>query len=101
MKYLLEGLSELFGINIYGTHDVEKSTSVLSFTIENRQVSELGLKLDEEFGVLSRVGLHCAPAAHKTIKTFPNGTVRLSPGIFTNMEDIDKTIKAIKELSKG
>jgi cysteine desulfurase family protein len=101
MKNLLEGLHELPGIHVYGTHDVEKSTSILSFTIDNRQVSELGLKLDEEFGVLSRVGLHCAPAAHKTIGTFPKGTVRLSPGIFTSMEDIDKTIIAIKELSKG
>lgn len=97
---LLEGLKELPGIIIYGMQDVEKSTPIVSFTIAGRRVSDVGLRLDEEFGILSRVGLHCAPAAHRTIGTFPGGTVRLSLGVFTTGEDVKNTVRAIERLAK-
>ncbi|MDD4874485.1 MAG: aminotransferase class V-fold PLP-dependent enzyme [Dehalococcoidales bacterium] len=100
LKLLLDGLRGLPGVSIYGTQDVESSTAIISFTITGKRVSDLGLRLDEEFGILSRVGLHCAPAAHRTIGTFHEGTVRLSPGIFTTVEDIQKTVQAIERLSK-
>jgi selenocysteine lyase/cysteine desulfurase len=58
------------------------------------------LKLDEEFGIMSRVGLHCAPAAHRTIGSFPEGTVRLAPGVFTTMVDIRQTIQAIAKVAR-
>ena len=98
-KMLIDGLSSINGIHIYGTKDPSISTSVLSFTIENMSVSDIGMQLEEDFGILTRVGLHCAPAAHKTIGTFPHGTVRLSPGIFTTKEDITNTILAIERIS--
>jgi cysteine desulfurase / selenocysteine lyase len=56
------------------------------------------LRLDEEFGILSRVGLHCAPAAHRTIGTFPEGTVRLALGLNTTNAEIAATIEAIKRI---
>jgi selenocysteine lyase/cysteine desulfurase len=62
------------------------------------RVSEVGLKLDEEYGILCRVGLHCAPAAHKTMGSFPEGTVRLAPGVFTTTDDISTTIGAIEQV---
>jgi selenocysteine lyase/cysteine desulfurase len=61
--------------------------------------SEIGLRLDEEFGILCRVGLHCAPAAHKTIGTFPVGTVRFGLGAFNTNEEIQISIKAVQQLA--
>jgi selenocysteine lyase/cysteine desulfurase len=58
----------------------------------------LGFRLDREYGICCRVGLHCAPEAHGTIGTFPGGTVRLSPGHFNTVDDIDRTLQAIREI---
>lgn len=93
---LLEGLGEIPGVQIYGPSDATQRTAVVSFTAAGYRVSEIGLRLDEEAGVLCRVGLHCAPAAHRTIGTFPEGTVRLAPGPLTTLEDIDATIQTVK-----
>ena len=95
---LIEGLADISGIKIYGTHNPEKSVAIVSFTAKDKHVSEVGLELDEDFGVLTRVGLHCAPAAHKTIGTFPEGTVRLAPGVFTTADDVKEAISAIKKV---
>ena len=57
--------------------------------------------LDQAFDIKVRAGLHCAPVAHKTLGTFPWGTVRLSPGYFNTMEEIDVTIKAIEKITSS
>ncbi len=97
-RYMIDGLSSLPNVKVYGSLDAERSVAVVSFTAVEKRVSEIGLRLDEEYGVLSRVGLHCAPAAHKTIGSFPEGTVRLSPGVFTTMEDIQEALRAISKV---
>lgn len=94
-QMLIDGLSAFPEVKIYGTLDPARSIAVVSITVAGRHVSEIGFRLDEEYGVLSRVGLHCAPAAHKTIGSFPEGTVRLAPGVFTTTEDIRLAIRAI------
>jgi cysteine desulfurase/selenocysteine lyase len=100
-RALSEGLAEVSGIEVYGPADMERRTAVVSFTVAGRRVSEIGQRLDEEFDVLSRVGLHCAPAAHQTIGTFPKGTVRLAPGVFTTMDDIRRAVEGVREIAKG
>jgi cysteine desulfurase / selenocysteine lyase len=94
---LIEGLSVIPRVKVYGTCNVESSVAIVSFTVNKSKVSDIGFKLDEEYGILCRVGLHCAPAAHRTLGSFPEGTVRLSPGVFTTMEDIKETLKAIQK----
>jgi cysteine desulfurase family protein len=93
---LIEGLAEIPGVTVYGPDNTSIRTGVVSFTAEGKPVSEIGYRLDEEFDVLSRVGLHCAPALHKTIGTFPEGTVRLAPGPFTTESDIKAVIMAVE-----
>jgi cysteine desulfurase family protein len=95
---LIAGLSGIAGVKVYGTLDSEKSVAIVSFTAAGRRVSEIGLRLDEGYSILTRVGLHCAPAAHRTIGTFPEGTVRLAPGGFTTMDDIKEAVSAVKEV---
>jgi len=92
---LLEGLGALRGVTLHGPPAGEDRTSVVSFTIPGVAPSEIGFILDEAFGVLTRVGLHCAPGAHRTIGTYPEGTVRLSPGCFTTPGEIEKVIEAV------
>lgn len=59
--------------------------------------SELGYLLENE-GIKTRCGLHCSPLAHKTIGTYPNGTVRLSLSYFTTKADIEYTLKSINKI---
>ncbi|MDD4986488.1 MAG: aminotransferase class V-fold PLP-dependent enzyme [Dehalococcoidales bacterium] len=100
-RMLIDGLSALPGVIIYGTTDTDLSVAIVSFKIDGKHVSEIGLILDEEYGILSRVGLHCAPAAHKTIGSFPEGTVRLSPGVFTTVSEVQETVGAIRKIVKS
>jgi len=98
---LIDGLGSLPGIMVYGPDDVAKRTAVVSFTAAGLRVSEIGFHLDEKYGILCRVGLHCAPSAHRTIGTFPEGTVRLAPGIFTTLEDVHTTVKAVEAIIRA
>lgn len=99
--HLIAGLQGIPRVSVYGPEDPECRTATVSLTIEGCQVSDVGLRLDEEFGILSRVGLHCAPAVHRTIGTFPEGTVRLAPGAFTTLEEIEATLAAIRTIAKS
>lgn len=95
-RTLVEGLNGISGVTVYGPEDANERTAVVSFTVDRVSGSDVGRRLDEEFGVLCRVGLHCAPAAHRTLGTFPEGTVRLAPGVFTTEDDIEYTVSAVK-----
>jgi cysteine desulfurase / selenocysteine lyase len=95
---MMDGLKKIPGITVYGAEDSLHRTAVVSFTAEGRRVSEIGLRLDEEFGIMCRVGLHCAPAAHRTMGTFPEGTIRFAPGIRTTKEEIGAAIDAVTQL---
>jgi cysteine desulfurase family protein len=100
-RTLIYGLSALPKVKLYGSLDPERSVAIVSFTVADKSVSEIGLRLDEEYGVLSRVGLHCAPAAHRTIGSFPEGTVRLAPGVFTTINDVEEAIQAISRVERS
>jgi cysteine desulfurase family protein len=99
-EQFLSGLQNIPGITLYGPPNQEERTAVVSCRVAGQNVSEVGLRLDDDFGILCRVGLHCAPSAHKTIGTFPEGTIRLAPGIFTSPDDIRTVIAAFKKASK-
>ncbi len=97
-RLLLEGLSAIPGITVYGPREINKRVAVVSFTVAGKRVSEISLRLDEEFGVLCRVGLHCAPAAHRTIGTFPEGTIRFAPGMRSTLNDIRAALDAVRQV---
>jgi selenocysteine lyase/cysteine desulfurase len=97
---MTEGLSAIKGVKIYGPRAADEKTGIISLNIEGKSPSEMCLILDRKYGIMTRGGLHCAPIAHKTIGTFPNGTVRLSLGYFNTMEEVDQVIRAIYEISK-
>lgn len=95
---LLDGLSQFRQIKIYGPQNIDQRISTISFNVEGFSPSYVALYLEREYGILSRAGLQCSPSAHRTIGTFPDGTVRFSLGYFNNVEQIDKAIEALKSL---
>ena len=99
-KRLVEGLGNIRGVRLYGPNDWEKRSAVVSFTSDTCQTSEIGFRLDEEFDIMCRVGLHCAPAAHRSIGSFPGGTVRFAPGPKTSVSEIDAAITAVAHILK-
>ncbi len=96
------GLEEIKGIEIVGAKldciHPERRTSVISIIAQNKDIAQISAALLERQGIETRVGLHCSPAAHKTLGTFPGGTLRFSPGPFTTFEEIDKTLACLKEI---
>jgi cysteine desulfurase family protein len=98
LTQLIDGLTRLDGVTLYGPLDSARHGGALSFNIKNLDPSMLGFRLDREYGICCRVGLHCAPEAHDTIGTLPEGTVRLSPGYFNSVADIEQTLAAIRAI---
>jgi cysteine desulfurase family protein len=74
-------------------------TGVLSLNLAGQSPSRAGELLDREFGVQTRIGLHCAPRAHKTIGSFPEGTVRFSWGPFVRERDVLRACRALREIA--
>jgi cysteine desulfurase family protein len=95
---LIDGLTSFKGVTLYGPLDSKWHGGALSFNIKNIDPAMLGFRLDREYGICCRVGLHCAPAAHDTIGTLPEGTVRLSPGYFNTTDDIEQTLSALRTI---
>jgi cysteine desulfurase/selenocysteine lyase len=99
-RQLIHGLSHIDGVIVYGTLDAELQTATVSFNIAGMAPSDVGLRLDEEYGIMCRVGLHCAPTAHKTIGTFPDGTVRFGLSAFSTQEEVRAALVAVEELGQ-
>jgi cysteine desulfurase family protein len=98
---LIDGLNSINGVKVYGSWDAHEQTATVSLTIQDLDNARVGSVLDEKYGILCRVGLHCSPAAHKTLGTYPQGTVRLSIGYFNTEEEVDQAIQAVHQIAKG
>ena len=97
----LIGLRDMPGVALIGPDTAEGRVGVFSLDFPGKDNAEIAARLEEGFGILTRCGLHCAPSAHRTLGTFPRGTVRLSLGWFNTEADIDRALRAIKAVSAG
>ena len=97
---LIEGLRATPCVVVYGGLDAARQSATISFNVTGMAPSDVGLRLDEEYGIMCRVGLHCAPAAHRTIGTFPLGTVRFGIGAFNTPEEVDEAVAAVRQLAR-
>ena len=100
LRRLVQGLSAVPGLTLYGPCDADRQVGVVSVNLDGWEPTDLGVALDQDFEVAVRTGLHCAPLAHRTIGTFPTGTVRLSPGYFTTLADVEWVIAALEHLAR-
>ena len=85
-------------IRLAGKDTKEGRTAVVSIQTPGRDVAEVAYLLDKNYGIMTRVGLHCAPSAHETLKTYPTGTVRFSFGYFNTEEEVLLAVKALEEI---
>ena len=92
---IVRGLSAIHGVTVHGNNGNKAYVPVVSFTMYGKLPSEIGYALNQQ-QIYVRIGLQCSPMAHKTIGTFPEGTVRVSPGYFTTDEDIDTFLEAVR-----
>jgi len=99
VEALLKGLASIKGVSIIGTADAGRRASLVSFNIGGRKPAEVGLRLDDEAGIMIRCGTHCAPEAHRLAGTFPDGAARVSPGYFNTGEEIEEFLRAVRALA--
>jgi cysteine desulfurase/selenocysteine lyase len=100
VERLLDGLAAIPGVRVYGPKDRARRLSVVPFNIEGWSPDEVGAVLDQAFDVKVRTGLHCAPAAHKVLGTYPHGSVRVSVGCFNTPREIDFLLDALKKIAR-
>ncbi|EKO1914209.1 aminotransferase class V-fold PLP-dependent enzyme [Clostridium botulinum] len=97
-REFINGLLNIDSIKVYGPLDASLRTATISINSSKIDNSELGFLLDNKFGIMVRTGLHCAPLAHKTIGSFPQGTLRFSFGVFNDIKDINYALYALNSI---
>ena len=100
-RRFLNGLRGISNVRLAGTWEPAKRVGVVAVDFETLDNAEAADRLEREFGILTRCGMHCAPSAHKTLGTFPQGVVRFSLGDRTTEEEIDATLGAICKIAEG
>ena len=98
-RRFLAGLEDIPGAVLLGPKTAEDRVGVFSLDFPGRDNAQVAFRLEEEFGILTRCGLHCAPSAHKSLGTFPRGTVRFSFGLSTTEGELDRALEAIQAVS--
>lgn len=97
---LEEGLLSIKGLRLLGsTHGEAPRLPVYAFNVDGKDNGEFANDLSMTYGIEGRPGLHCSPLAHRTLGTFPEGALRLSPGYYTTEDEIDYTIESIRALA--
>jgi cysteine desulfurase / selenocysteine lyase len=97
---LLEGLGDVPGLTIHGPQSTANRSSVVSITVEGYDPQELAAMLDASQRIQCRAGLHCAPRMHEALGTAAGGgTLRLSPGYATSLEEIEAVVAALQEIA--
>lgn len=100
-KAFLEGLRSITGVNIIGKQGILDRTAVVSITIDDMDAASIAYELESKYHIMTRVGLHCAPRAHQTLGTYPEGTVRFSFGYTNTLEDVEAALSALHRIVKN
>lgn len=97
----LEGLQSIDVVNIIGKQDIPDRTAVVSITIDSMDPARIAYELESNYHIMTRVGLHCAPRAHQTLGTYPEGTVRFSFGYANTHEDVEAALSTLHRILKN
>lgn len=99
--YFIEKVKEIPQVRIVGRKDTENRVAVVSLDFLTMDNAVAAFELEQEYGIMTRVGLHCAPAAHQSLHTFPQGTVRFAFGIDNTTEQIDCCAEGIRRIVRN
>ena len=98
-KRFLTGAADIKGLEIYGPQDINKRVAVVSFRMAGYQAGQVGERLDKEFDIACRAGLHCAPDAHHTLGTFKEKLIRFSFSYYNKPEEVDFALQALRQIA--
>ncbi len=99
IEFLWEAFSKIQGVQLYGPEPDHDRVAVLSFNIRGWEANDVAGVLQHNYNIQVRSGLHCAPLAHQTLGTSPEGTVRISPGYFTQSNELEQVVQAVKNIA--
>lgn len=97
-SYFLERVKEFPNIRVVGKQDVQDRVAVVSLDFQGDDNAIIAFELEQNYGIMTRVGLHCAPIAHQSLHTYPQGTVRFAFSASNTKEEIDRCIDGFREL---
>lgn len=98
---MLDGVLKIEGVRLAGLPTTDGRVAVISVDFTGGDNGLIAFQMEHEYGIMTRVGLHCAPLAHQSLGTFPEGTVRFSIGPFTTAEEVDTAIEAIAKYAEA
>lgn len=101
VKRLHEGIEELKGVKIYNKKDMENNSGIVAMNFTEADSTEVSYVLDKVYGIATRAGLHCSPVSHGILGTVKSGIVRFSVGCFNTLEEIDRTLEALREIASN
>ncbi len=99
IKRLHEGVEDIKQVILYSRNDIYKNSGIVALNFKGVAAAEVSYVLDKAYGICTRAGMHCSPSAHRTMNTWETGTVRFSVGCFNTMEEVDSTIKALRDIA--
>ena len=97
-EYFLEQAKQFPDVRVVGKQGVQDRVAVVSLDFTGQDNAVTAFRLEQEYGIMTRVGLHCAPAAHKSLHTYPQGTVRFAFSADNEKEEIDRCIAGFREI---
>ncbi|WP_042198226.1 aminotransferase class V-fold PLP-dependent enzyme [Paenibacillus camerounensis] len=100
-QQLMEGLSGISGLRMLGPKPGAPRSGIVSFTVEGQESAAIAHRLDREYNIAVRAGMHCTPLAHKAAATLESGAVRVSVGVSSTEHDIKRMLDAMEELYGG
>lgn len=99
-KKLISGIQGIKKLKLIGVPDLQERSAVISLVSLKSDNAQVAFELDQKYGIMSRVGLHCAPLAHQSLGTFPKGTIRLSLGHLNTIEEVEYCVNALETIMK-
>lgn len=99
-QMMIEKLLNIQGVHVLGPEIGKERTGIVSFIMEHKDSAEIAFRLDREFGIAVRAGMHCTPLAHIAAGTLATGAVRASVGYRSTVDDIDRLIEAIQYIDR-
>ncbi|MDP3388108.1 MAG: aminotransferase class V-fold PLP-dependent enzyme [Eubacteriales bacterium] len=99
LDQFMQGIYDMKNIEIIGKRSLLERTGIISLDFVNKDNGLISHELSKDFGIMTRCGMHCAPSAHKTLGTYPRGTVRFGFSHFNTFEEIKYTIDSVKRLA--
>jgi selenocysteine lyase/cysteine desulfurase len=96
---LADALARLPGVTIQSTR-LSDTAPIVTITVDGVDPAEAAMRLDREFGVLVRAGLHCAPESHVLLGTERTGAIRLSVGWATTEAEVDRAAAAVARVAE-